>query len=156
MAFMKHLLKHAVIGAFAAAFAGVAAAEAAEDPANAIKYRQTVMGSIGAHIGAIAMVLKGEVSHTGHVAAHARALHAASLMIPDIFPPGSDVGETRAKPEIWQDWPKVEAGSKALQREAAELAKVAEGGDMAAVGAQLQNVGKACGGCHKPFRKEKQ
>jgi cytochrome c556 len=26
----------------------------------------------------------------------------------------------------------------------------------AVIGAQLQNVGKACGGCHKPFRKEKE
>ncbi len=156
MAFMKHLLKYAVIGAFAVAFASIAAADAAEDPANAIKYRQKVMSSIGDHIGSIAMVLKGEVSHTGHVAAHARAMHAASLMIGDIFPPGSDVGETRAKPDIWQDWPKFEAAYKAFQRETAELARVAEGGDMAAVGAQLQNVGKACGGCHKPFRKEKQ
>ncbi len=43
MAFMKHLLKHAVIGAFAVAIAGVAAADAAEDPANVIKYRQAIM-----------------------------------------------------------------------------------------------------------------
>ncbi len=155
VALMKRSLGHAVIGSLAVAFAGIAAATAAQDPANVIKYRQMVMTSIGAHIGAIVTVIKGEVSFTGHVAKHARALHAASLMIPDIFPPGTDVGETRAKPDIWQNWAKFEAAYKALQREAEELARVADSGDMAAVGAQLQNVGKACGGCHKPFRKEK-
>lgn len=147
--------RYLILGLFAAALAGVPAAEAADDPANVIKYRQMVMSSIGAHIGAIAAVLKGEVSFSGHVAKHARAMHAASLMIPDIFPPGTDVGETRAKPEIWQNWAKFEAAYKSLQSESGELARVADSGDMAAIGAQLEKVGEACGGCHKPFRKEK-
>ena len=153
---MKRLLKHAVIGAFAVAFAGVAAAEAAEDPANVIKYRQAIMRSHGTHLFPIAMVVKGEVPYTEHVAAHARAAHAVSLMLADVFPEGTDVGDTRAKPEIWQDWAKFEAAIKALQTATGELVRLAESGDMAAVGAQLEEVGKACGGCHKPFRKEKQ
>ncbi len=147
-----------VFGALAAmiAFTTVTTAEAADEPANVIKYRQKVMSSIGAHIGSIGAVLKGEVSYTGHVAAHARAMHDASLMIDDIFPAGSDVGETRAKPEIWQDWAKFEAATKTFQAATKELARVADTGDMAAVGAQLNKVGEACGGCHKPFRKKKQ
>ena len=153
---MKCLFKHAVIGAFAVAFAGVAAADAAEDPANVIKYRQAIMRSHGTHLFPIAMVVKGEVPYTEHVAAHARAAHAVSLMLADVFPEGTDIGDTRAKPEIWQDWAKFEVAIKALQTATGELVRLAESGDMAAVGAQLEEVGKACGGCHKPFRKEKQ
>lgn len=129
--------------------------EAANEPENVIKYRQSVMQAITGHIGAIAGVVKGEVTYNQHIAAHARAMHATSMMLLDIFPEGSGVGETRAKPEIWQNWTKFEAAAKALQTTSGELARIAEGGDMAAIGAQLGEVGKACGGCHKPFRKEK-
>ena len=158
MRICKKLLGAAAFGALAAmiAFTTVTTVGAADEPANVIKYRQKVMSGISAHIGSIAAVLSGEVSYTGHVAAHARAMHDASLMIDDIFPAGSGVGETRAKPEIWQNRAKFEAATKAFQAASKELARIAETGDMAAVGAQLNKVGEACGGCHKPFRKKKQ
>jgi cytochrome c556 len=44
---------------------------------------------------------------------------------------------------------------KAVITTTAELARVADTGDMAAVGARLNEVGNLCSGCHKPFRKEK-
>jgi cytochrome c556 len=102
------------------------------------------------------MVIKGEVSYTGHIAAHARAAHAVSLMLDDVFPDGTDVGDTRARPEIWQDKAQFAAAVKALQTATGELVSVAESGDLTAVGAQLKKVGQACGGCHKPFRKKKE
>ena len=150
--------RRALIGlaAAAAVVAGIATAQAADDPANLIKYRGMVMSAMGAHIGSIASVVKREVSYGPHVAAHARALHATSLMLTDIFPEGSDMGETRAKPEIWQEWDKFEGLIKDLNAQAEKLAQVAEGGDMAAIGAQLGETGKACGNCHKPYRKEKE
>ena len=101
----------------AVALAGAAAVNAADDPANILKYRKKVMQAHGAHIGAIAAVVKGEVSYSGHVAAHARALHATSMMVSDVFPPGSAVGDSRAKPEIWQEPAKFAAAVKALQTE---------------------------------------
>ncbi|RMD62353.1 MAG: cytochrome c [Alphaproteobacteria bacterium] len=136
-----------------------AQAMAVDEPANIIKYRQAVMKAIGGHTGAIVGVAKGEVSFIGHVAAHARAIHDMSKLIPDLFPKGSDraaFAETRALPDIWADWAKFEAAARKLQEESARMIQVAEGGgDAAAIGAQLQNMGKACGGCHKPFRAEK-
>ena len=149
------LLTFAFLGA-AVALAGATAVKAADDPANILKYRKSVMQANGVHIGAIAAVVKGEVSYSGHVAAHARALHATSMMVSDVFPPGSAVGDSRANPEIWQEPAKFAAAVKALQTESGELARVAESGDMAAIGAQLKKVGQACGGCHKPFRKKKE
>ena len=138
-----------------AAVAVIVPVEAANEPENVIKYRQNVMRAITGHIAAIAGVLKGEVTYAEHIVAHARAMHATSMMIPDIFPAGSGVGETRAKPEIWQNWSKFETAAKTLETATGELARVAESGDMAAIGAQLGKVGEACGGCHKPFRTEK-
>ena len=75
-----------------------------------------------------------------------------------MFPKGSgrDVyPETRALPEIWNDWDKFGAAAKNMEVQSAKLVAAAESGDVAAIGAQLQNLGKSCGGCHKPFRAEK-
>ena len=158
MPIIKRRLRHAILGSLAVvvALAGMDAVEAADEPANVIKYRQTIMQSHGAHLRPIAMVITGEVSYTEHIVAHARAAHAVSLMLEDVFPEGTDVGDTRAKPEIWQDKAKFEAAVKALQTATGELVSLAESGDLAAIGAQLQKVGQACGGCHKPFRKKKE
>ena len=155
MGAQRGFVRTLTLGLFVAVLAA-GAAEAASDPANAIAYRQKVMSGIGSHIGAIAAVLKGEVSHAGHIVGHARAMQAASTMLPDIFPPGSGVGETRAKPEIWRNWTKFEAGLKAFQSATAKLVEAAESGDMGAIGAALGVVGDSCGGCHKPFRKPKE
>jgi cytochrome c556 len=127
---------------------------AADDPANVIAYRQTVMKGIAAHITAVAMVAKGEVSFAGQVQAHAQAMAASARMIPDLFPAGTDSGKTEAKPEIWKEWDKFAAAAKSLEAEATKLAEVSAGGDVAAIGAQLGEVGKSCGGCHEPFRKK--
>lgn len=140
----------------AAVAAGIGAASAADDSANVIKYRQNVMRSIGGHMGAISGVVKGEVSYTGHLAGHADALAAMSQLVLDLFPEGSLTGaETRAKPEIWQDWDTFRGKVDDLQAATANLAAVVNGGgDLAAVEAAFGDVGKACGGCHRPFRTE--
>jgi len=128
---------------------------AADDPANVIKYRKQVMGANAAHITNIFSVLKGETSYGGHIAAHARAISEGAAMIPDIFPQGSGDGDTDALPSIWQDWAKFEAAAMTLKTTADKLASAAGTGDMAAIGAAAGEVGKACGGCHEPFRKKK-
>ena len=136
-----------------------APAAAVDEPENIIKYRQGVMKAIGAHIGGIAGVMKGEVSFKGHIAAHARGLHEMSkLLSGDLFPEGTGndaFPKTRALPKIWTEWSDFEAGIKKMEEESAKLVEVAQSGDMGAIGAQLGNLGKSCGGCHKPFRAEK-
>ncbi|MGD9538057.1 MAG: cytochrome c [Alphaproteobacteria bacterium] len=130
----------------------------ADDAKNVIAYRQNVMKGIAAHITQIAMVAKGEVSFTDQVAGNARAIAGAAGGIPAVFPEGSGEApgaETAAQPAIWQQWDKFTASAQALQTEATKLAEIAEGGgDAAAIGAQLGELGKTCGGCHEPFRKK--
>jgi len=133
----------------------VTGVSAADDPGKAIAYRQAVMKGIASHITAIAMVAKGEVSYTSHVQGHAQAMAGLAKLIPEIFPKGSDTGApTEAKPEIWTEWDKFTAAAKNLEDQATKLAEVSAGGDVAAIGAQLGEVGKACGGCHEQFRKK--
>jgi cytochrome c556 len=92
------------------------------------------------------------------VAASARQISAVAGKIPALFPKGTSRGEydekmTRALPKIWEDWKGFEAATDALATESAKLAKIADGGNAAAIGAQFGKMGKlGCGGCHKPFR----
>ncbi len=129
--------------------------QAADEAANLIKYRQTTMKAIGAHMGAMAAVAKGEVSFTDEVAGHAHAINALSKNLLRLFPKdsGKEAGETRALPAIWEKWSDFEAAVQKLSDESAKMAQVAEGGDVAAIGQQLGAVGKnGCGGCHETFR----
>ncbi len=132
---------------------------AAGSPENLVKYRQAVMKAIGGHTAAIASVVKGETSYGAHVANHARGIKDMSLIVQDVFPPESgpdSFKDTRALPKIWAEPAKFQEAVTAFQGAAAKFAEVAEGGDMAAIGAALGELGKSCGGCHKPFRAEKE
>lgn len=151
---MKRLVVTLAVAAVLAA--GAFAAAAADDPAKVAQYRQTLMKTQNAHFEAIVAILRGEVSFASHLKDHADAAQAISEMVIDVFPEGSAVGDSRAKPEIWQNWDKFLEVYDTYKAETAKLAEVAAGGDLAAVGAQLDNVGKACGGCHKLFREKKQ
>ena len=130
---------------------------AADSPENLVKYRQSVMKAIGGHTGAIAAVVKGEVSFGAHVANHARGIKDMSLIVPDIFPANSgpmDHADTRALPAIWDDPAKFKLAVSAFQSAAAKFADIAEGGDKQAIADGLGALGKTCGGCHKPFRQK--
>ncbi len=152
-------MKHWISILAVAVLLGLASpAQAIDEPENVIKYRQSVMKAIGGHMGAIVGVVKGEVSYIDQVAAHAQGINAMSKLLSGLFPEGTsqfDFASTRALPEIWDDFSKFEAAAKALEVESAKMIEVAASGDLGAIGAQLQNVGKACGGCHKPFRQKK-
>lgn len=119
-----------------------------------IKYRQAVMKALGGHMGAAVAIVKGAVDNKSHLTEHANAIAGIGRMTGDVFPKGSDMGaETRALPVIWEkpdDFAKVVA---AFATASDNFAKAANSGDMGAVGAALGELGKSCGGCHKPFRK---
>lgn len=132
---------------------------AADSPEDLVKYRQSVMKALGGHAGAIAAVVKGQVSYGAHVANHARSIKEMSLIVPDIFPSNSGpaaYADTRALTKIWEQPAKFKEAVTAFQSAAAKFADIAEGGDQQAIAEGLGALGKSCGGCHKPFRKEKQ
>ena len=131
-----------------------ATAQAQSDEAY-LAYRQKVMQAQGASMGAIGQILKHKLPYSGHIATHANDINRLSKLISDAFKKEITAGKTDAKPDVWKDWDKFVAAAEKLGQESAKLAKVASSGDMAAIGAQRKALGKACGGCHKPFRKPK-
>ena len=136
--------------------AGPLALVQAQDDEAVITYRQKVMASIGANMVATGDILKHKLPHQTHIVHHAYQIQSASQLIAGAFRQQLAAGKTDAKPELWQEWDKFVAAAKELEQESNKLATVAQSGDMAAIDAQVKAVGKACGDCHKPFRKPKE
>ena len=123
------------------------------DSEGIIKYRKNVMKSSGGHMGAIVDILKNDLALQAHILDHARSINQNSKMTLEMFPKGTGLGNTKAKPAIWENWSKFESAVQDFERESAKLAKVAESGDMEALAKQVRATGKTCGGCHRNFRK---
>ena len=121
---------------------------------GAIAHRKAVMKAVGGHTGAIAAIVKGQVPFTDDIAGHAKALDDLAKISGKIFPDGSGDGDTDALPSIWEKPAEFRQAMETFQGAAANLAKVAEGGDRGAIAGALGDLGKACAGCHKPFRKD--
>jgi len=68
------------------------------------------------------------------------------------FVPGTETGETKAKPEIFQDMDDFKAKMDKMNQETAKLAQVAQNGDFDALKAQVGETGKACKACHDKYR----
>jgi cytochrome c556 len=129
-------------------------AVAADRAADVVKYRQSVMKAMGAHMTAMSLVVKKQVSDRSQLAAHAAAIRDLSSGLPRFFPrgTGSDRTKTAAKNEVWQRFAAFEAASLKLQRESSALAEAAKRGDANAFDAQFENVANACAACHRDFR----
>lgn len=140
--------------AAAIGFVGVASFVLAADP---ITDRREVMKANGAAMKAISEVLKANGA-AADIAPHAAKLSEDAEKLASLFPAGSDKpqgkdpGQTMAKPEIWQNPDDFAAKLKAFHDEAAMLNTAVAGGDMAAIKAEFDKVGEACGGCHKVYR----
>ena len=118
-----------------------------------LKYRNSVMWSLTAHLGGIFKNMNGEVNAKANIPHHAKALAPIAASILAMFPHGSDGGRT--KPEIWSDWEGFEKAAAGLVSAANALAVIADSGDISMIGAAARAVGKACGDCHKPYRAPK-
>jgi cytochrome c556 len=127
---------------------------AADQAADVVKYRQSVMKAMAAHMTAMSLVVKKQVSDRSQLAAHAAALRDLSGGLTKFFPrgTGSDKTKTAAKNEIWQRFPEFESGFAKLQRESAALADAAKRSDAKAFDAQFENAANACAACHRTFR----
>ncbi len=158
---MKRILSTIVVAA-GVAFAGTSAMADGHGAAleKAIKARQGLMKVYSFMLGGLGAMAKGEKPYDAKLAASlAGALNtAAQSSVGALWPKGSDStampGKTRALVKAWTTYPEVANAHKALLVATADLAKTAgDGAD--GLGAKVGAVGKACGGCHKPFRAEK-
>ncbi len=128
-------------------------------PEDAIKYRQSGYAFMAWNMGRIKQNVEGNFNKDEVVKA-ANAIQAiANSGMGALYLPGTDKGkgweDSRAKPEIWTDKEKMGKVATEFVKEANEMAKVAAGGDAAAVKAQLGKLGGTCKGCHDDFKVKK-
>lgn len=132
----------------------MAAAGSAQDDRDAlIKYRQALMKAQSGHLGAMFQIASGKAGQPSDLQAHAHGLAEVSKMVKGAFESATKGGKTKAKKDIWKDWPGFEKEADAMEQAAADVLAAAKSGDSSAVGAGLETAGKACKSCHKKFRK---
>lgn len=153
------LVKRA-LGAAAAVAIGVAVSLSATGPSDAqsgdnIAARKALMKSNGGSLKAL-----GEAVAAGDNAAAtaaAQTINENASKIPSLFPEGSGTGETRAKPEIWQNFADFRAKANDLESASAKVVADAQAGNLGSdPKAVVGSIGKTCGACHEAYRAPKQ
>ena len=130
----------------------VSVAHATED---VIETRKKLMDANGAVTGAAAAMVKGEVAFNPAIAkAAVTGWDAVAFAYGDYFPEGSDTGDTRASPKIWED-PAGWTAALEKFRSDAEFALASDPQDLDSFKAAMASVTANCKSCHETFRLER-
>lgn len=119
-----------------------------------IAYRKDLMFAMDWNLVRIAQMVRHQRPlDRNRLAYEGRALAALGVLPWTAFVPGSDYGETKAKPLIWQQGQafqkavlSFEAATRALQAATAQ-------GRLSAVAHPLEEVARGCDSCHHRFMK---
>jgi cytochrome c556 len=131
------------------------AAFAQQKPEVMVKQRQAVMTLQGKYFGPMAGMAQGKVPYNADVVKRNSAfLDNLSRMAWDGFDPSTKDVKSAALPAVYEQQAKFKEAASRLENEAHKLYEVAQGGDEAAVKAQIGAVGKSCGACHESFRQK--
>lgn len=146
---------------FAAAMAVVLGAGVAQNafaqakPEILVKQRQAVMTLQGKYFGPLAAVAQGKAPYNAAtVQRNAGFLDNLSRMAWDGFDPSTRNEKSRALAAVYDNNAKFRDAASRLENETSKLVALSNGGDEAAVKAQIGAVGKTCGGCHDDFRQK--
>ena len=121
----------------------------------AIEYRNGLYHMVKYHFGPMGAMVKGKAEYNAEeFAKNAQAVATLAPFAMHAYPEGSDMGETRAKSDIWENMDDFKEKQQTFEVESAKLAEMAKGstelgGDLKA---QFGNVGKSCKACHKAYR----
>ena len=142
----------AVPALLACLLAGNAIAQAKPD--DAIKYRQGVYKIIGWNFGPMAAVVKGEKPYDKEAFARSAANveFVSRLALEGFLVPGSDKGDTKAKPEIWNKLDDFKAKMTKMNDETAKLAAIAKIGSFDDIKKQFGATGASCKSCHDSYK----
>ncbi len=129
----------------------VSAFEKAED---AIEYRQSVFSLVATHFGHMGAMVKGKKDFNAEEFAYrADSVKALSKMPLEGFTfPGSDKGDTKAKPAVWSDMSEFKAKLTQFQKDADNLASAAATGSMDKIKPVFGATAKNCKSCHSDFK----
>src|SRR5271168_2836561 len=129
---------------------------APEDGKAAFERREGTMKHMGRpfYLG-IGRVVKGTAAYGPDTVTAAETVAAlASSLDRTLFPPGSDVAESKIKPEIFAAMDHVDQLIEVVQTATAKLVPAVKTGDKAAIAIAYTAVNDACSACHTQFRKD--
>ena len=117
----------------------------------AVDARQRLMKGMGANwADAQAKFKAGNVEGA---AVNAENIALMADQIPGLFPLGSMLANSKAKPEVWDQGMKFTDTAKSASALAVQLRDAARSKNASATEAIMKDFGaKACGSCHTPFR----
>ncbi|HEY8879804.1 MAG TPA: cytochrome c [Roseateles sp.] len=136
--------------------AASAQAQQAPKPEQLIKWRQSAYQVIGWNTGRVKANVDGTYNKDDVVRAANTIAAVANGGLPTLFAAGTDTGkgwhDTSVKATLFSDASGAAAAQANFGKEANELARVAQTGDVAAVKAQLAALQKTCKACHDDYR----
>jgi cytochrome c556 len=148
---MKKCLSLFVVGMITAV-ALPASAQFAK-PDDAIKYRKNALFVMQQNFGRVAGMAAGKIPFDAKVAAESASVADFVGKLPwAAFGPETDLGDTKAKPEIWSNKAKFDDYSKKLQSELAKLDEAAKTGKLDNIKVAVGATGEVCKACHDDFR----
>lgn len=126
------------------------------DPGEkAIGARQAAFTLMAANVGPMGAMAKGKKPfNQEEFAMRAANLEALSNMPWEFFIPGSDQGDTKAKPEVWSNQDDYKKKTEQFKQEVAKLAQASKGTDQKAMFEQFGATAKSCKSCHKEYKKK--
>lgn len=151
----KLSLTAAALGA--ALLAGLGVASAADAPAlsDKVAIREAMMKNVGASMGVMAKIAKGEAEfEAGAVLGALRTMNAVALGFHDQFPEGTETAESEAGPKIWAEPEAFEAAVAKFVADTTAAVAMAPA-DADGMKQAMGLVGANCKGCHENFRVKK-
>jgi cytochrome c556 len=127
-----------------------------EDGKAAFERREDTMKRMGRplYLG-IGRVVKGTAAYGPDTVAAAETVASlAGTLDRSLFPPGSDVAESKIKPAIFAAGDHIDQLIAAVQTATAQLVPAVKTGDKAAIIAAYTATANACNACHTEFRTE--
>ena len=127
-----------------------------DDKAIPQSYRQSFFALLAANFGPLAAMVKGEIPWNQAAFQHyANDLATvASLDLARGFPEGSHTGQTRAKPEIWENKADFESKIADLKEASMALKIASASGDKGKIIESFKATGGACKACHDDYKAE--
>lgn len=149
----KTILSLIAVSVTAASFSVGAQTSLFAKPEDAIKYRKSAFTVMGAHFSRLGAMAQGKVPFDAKAASDNAEIVANMSKLPwAAFGEGTDVGETKAKPEVWKQNAKFKEAAEKFETEAIKLAAAAKTGKEDAFKTAFSATGGTCKSCHDDFK----
>jgi cytochrome c556 len=117
-----------------------------------VKQRKSGYAVIGHNFGSLGAMAQGKKPYNKEEAVRNAEMVSMLADYPKhFFGPGTDKGETKAKPEIWKNRSDFDDKMEAMIVEARKLPQAARG-DLASLKKAVGDTGAKCKACHDDYR----